>query len=99
MLHPSASYPRGRGVPARSVLPRGLERDTFSVGTGITATGGKEPLYHQSSEGCLACQRLPMGACEPFYSLSDLRRVATGCARLAPQVLHPVGLARAPSGG
>jgi preprotein translocase subunit Sec63 len=32
----------------------------------------------------VGCYRLPIGLFEPFSALSDLRPVATGCARSAP---------------
>jgi len=42
----------------------------------------------RSETVALGCHRLPIGLFEPFSALFDLRTVATGCARLAPLMLH-----------
>src|SRR4051812_46646069 len=43
----------------------------------------------RSETVAVVCHRLRIGLFEPFSASSHLPPVATGCARLAPQMLHP----------
>jgi hypothetical protein len=43
----------------------------------------------RSGTVAVGCHRLRIGLFEPFSAVSHLPPVATGCARWAPQMLHP----------